>query len=140
MHYHERSWSQPNNHGGSDALRADTITAHSWAVCLPTVLVATMAVLHDPTECVTGDFPAGLQRIAPEVAAALEPCIAELPLTGLGGRGHLMSVLNEYEAGSSAPAKILKFADIIDAWDHLLVAIEPGISHSTREKHRVVGA
>src|ERR1022692_1499555 len=65
---------------------------HSWAVCLPTVLVATMAVLHDPTECVTGNFPAGLQRIAPEVAAALEPCIAELPLTGLGGRGHLMSV------------------------------------------------
>jgi len=30
-----------------------------------------------------------------------------------------MGVLNEYEAGISAAAKVVKFADIIDAWAHL---------------------
>ena len=78
-----------------------------------------MAVLHDLTECVTGDLPAGLKRIAPDVASALEPRAAELLLTGLGSKDHLLEVLNEYEAGSSAAAKIVKFADIIDAWAHL---------------------
>jgi len=119
---------------------ADTIAAHSWAVSLLSVVVAThlskqfpgidigrvaiMAILHDLTECITGDLPSGLKRFAPEAVDMLEPRVSEFLLEGLLGKDDLTEVLNEYEARTTAAAKIVKFADIVDAWAHLQLRLK----------------
>jgi 5'-deoxynucleotidase YfbR-like HD superfamily hydrolase len=114
---------------------ADTIASHSHSVSVLSYLVAlhlagefedvipdrvsTMAVLHDLAECVTGDLPTGFKRLVPEAAARVESQAFAFLFDGLSAKSALLAIVDEYERGRSAAAKIVKFADIVDAYVHL---------------------
>jgi len=120
---------------GGTRSEADTIAAHSHSVSVLSYLVAqyfakecpdlnpdrvaSMAILHDLAECITGDLPSGLKRLASEAASTIESRAFDFLFDGLASKPALIQLVAEYESGQSAAAKIVKFADIVDAFVHL---------------------
>ena len=125
---------------GATRADADTIAAHSHAVSLLSYLTAkqlsmdfpaidcervvSMAVLHDLGECITGDLPTGLKRLLPEISDAVEERALDFLLSDIHGRDDLLTLIREYNACRTAESRIVKFADIVDAFVHLKTRLQ----------------
>lgn len=74
-----------------------------------------LAILHDLSESLVGDLPRTINRyISPEVKheaerAALSDIVAELPMSE-----HYLELWDEYVAGESPEARLVKDADLLD--------------------------
>ena len=119
---------------------SDSVAAHSYSVSLISLLVVQqllpthhslsmervlrMAVLHDLGESITGEIAAGFKR---RVAATpgresmldeIELEVFSTLLDGVHDQPALVAALHEFNECKTPEAKIVKFADVLDAHAH----------------------
>jgi putative hydrolase of HD superfamily len=115
--------------------RPESVADHSHGVALAAMLlvdaaapdadrakVLAMAVLHDLAEGVTGDLSLGASRLLPPGAKALAEAAAMDELgAGLDFFGGWRELWDEFEAGESPEARLVRDADRLDLLTQALV-------------------
>jgi len=128
---------------GAPRAESDSVAAHSYFVALLSYLTAlqlsrdfpeiqwqrvlAMGVLHDLSESITGEFESEFKR---RIGATpgwetliddLEDKVARFLLEDLEGGKDLTALVREFAVCQTKEAKIVKFADILDAFAHAKV-------------------
>lgn len=127
---------------GASRSDSDSVAAHSYCVALVSYLTArelnqdqsfapirwervlAMATLHDLAESVTGELATGFKlRIAATpgretLVDDLEHEVVDYLFQDLQGGDELTQMLLEFDTCQTKEAKIVKFADIVDAFAH----------------------
>jgi 5'-deoxynucleotidase YfbR-like HD superfamily hydrolase len=133
---------------GATRSDSDSVAAHSYCVALVSYLTArelnqvqgfspirwervlAMATLHDLAESVTGELATGFKR---RIAATpgrqtliddLEHEVLAYLLQDLQGGEELTELLREFDLCQTKEAKIVKFADVVDAFAHAKVRLK----------------
>lgn len=125
---------------GATRGEADSVASHSYIVTLLCLTlsrelqkkfpqinierVITMATLHDLSESITGDLDSGFKRLLTKkveqnnIIAEIEKESFSSLVNNLVDSSELEEIFAEYELGTSKEAKIVKFADTLDAFAH----------------------
>jgi putative hydrolase of HD superfamily len=130
---------------GAARADSDSVAAHSYSVALLSYLVAkqlsgrfgpikwervlAMAVLHDLAESVTGELATGFKRRIAAIPGReslvedLENEVFAFLLDGVQGSDEFLALVREFNECKSKEAKIVKFADILDAFAHARIRL-----------------
>ncbi|HNT29782.1 MAG TPA: HD domain-containing protein [bacterium] len=123
---------------------SDSVAAHSFTVCALTYFLARafqqegkkinaehalkIALVHDMGEAISGDIGYHVKRFAGKLLTEVEDKTMRMLVEKLPIQEEVMALYAEYNASETTEAKIVKFADSLDAWAQMLLT--PGADMS----------